>query len=500
MAKDKNFIKYFQPYAKNIVIHFENYYGQQFEDYNEFMLSIASKKSYSKMAELIIKENNLFLNKNQSLADVFIYLYFNIKYKIDMGEYKKVSPQQFVTEMISTIFTVDLMNAIKDYVDSKYNTNIDETLDLKSHKYDKGTTFLDRHYKTLYQISMMSRLIIPLMTHYIYSEKSIGDVNGFIMTTFLELFKLVQSGSDMDLYAKLHLFVSRAIDKTRYTDSFMWERLKILGVTPEIVCEDTMGKLITNVIPKYSFDQNIMNLNTVVIRKSVMSYTLRKKDPYTIYSLSSTDGQASDDDSIVSEVEVFDSYNTQRDESVILFRRYAPARDIQTIMRNENVSVTQEEIDFYSKSKRYHEFQKTIISYAFTRYFSGVENIIGGCSKEEWTKLIIILKKMLERLGMYYLSQFVSAERQQYTYKRLSKNLETMIDEDPLYQDIVEKKYKSIKGLFERKNFIKSMIVSLINNTYTYNSLGNPLNGQYIEKDENKIVAEVLRFFNTLIM
>ena len=64
MAKDRNFIKYFQPYSKNIVINFENYYGQQFEDYDEFMLSIASKKSYSKMAELIIKENNLFLNKN----------------------------------------------------------------------------------------------------------------------------------------------------------------------------------------------------------------------------------------------------------------------------------------------------------------------------------------------------------------------------------------------------------------------------------------------------
>ena len=496
----KNKIKYFELYGKNIIIRFEEYYGQKFEDFNEFFISIASKKTYSKIADLIIEENNNILNKNDELAEEFILRYFTIKYKIDTGEYKNTTPTEFVQELITQIFTPEIIKLVQNYVEEKYNTNVDQNMDFANHKYDKGTTFLDRHYKTMYMISSMSRLIIPILTHYIYNEKTITDINTFIMNTFMELFRLIQNGTEMDLYAKLHLFVSRAIDKTRYTDAVMWDRLKILGITPEIVCEDTMNKLVTNVIPKYSFEMNIMNLNTVVIRKSVMSYTLRKKDPYTIYSLSSNDGQASDDDSIASEVEVFDSYNTQRDESVIFFRRYATKHDTEIIRENEGIKpFDPKEVEFYSINRNYHDLQKTIICYIFTTYFSGVENIIGGCGKQTWPNLIIIVKRMLESLGMNYLSEFVSAKRQQYSFKRISKVLDSHIEDSPLYQEIVEKKYKSIKGLFERKNFIKGMIITIINNTYTYNSYGNPRNGEYIEKDEFKIVEEVLKFFNLLI-
>lgn len=498
MAK-KKLIEYFQPYSKNIIIPFESYYGLQFEDYNEFFLSIASKKTYSKISALIIKENNIILNLNDDIANEFLYKYFTLKYSIDNGEAKTKTPETFIVEMITSLFTPSLVKLIVDYVDSKYNTDIDQNIDLTKHKYDVGTTFLDRHYKMLYQVSCMSRLIIPLLTHYIYNERSL-DTNKFIMDTFGSLFKIVETGTDIDIYAKLHLFVSRAIQRTLYTDAVMWDRLRILGVTPEIVCEDTMNKLITNVIPKYSFDMNIMNLNTVVIRKSVMSYTLRKRDPYTLYSLSSNDGQASDEDSIISETEIFDSYNTQRDESIILFRKFGTGRDIDIIQKREAVLITPEEIEFYSRSKRYHEFQKTAICFVFSRYFSGVENIIGGCRKEDWIRLIIILKKMLERMGLNYLSDFISAERQQYSYKRISKFLDNTINDDPLYKEIIEKRYKSIGGIFEKKNFIKAMIVILINNTYTYNSFGDTRNGWYIEKNELKIVKEVLTFFNTLIL
>jgi hypothetical protein len=40
----------------------------------------------------------------------------------------------------------------------------------------------------------------------------------------------------------------------------------------------------------------------------------------------------------------------------------------------------------------------------------------------------------------------------------------------------------------------------IINNTYTYNSFGNPLNGENIEKDEIRIKDEVLKFFSSCIL
>ncbi|MGL4950074.1 MAG: hypothetical protein ACRC5M_06800 [Anaeroplasmataceae bacterium] len=497
----KQKIQYFKTCLKNVLVEFENYFDDQSaSDYDEFFMSIACKKTYSRIADMIVKSNNTVLNIDHELSDIFITTYFTIKYSIDRGEYENKRPETFINDLVSLLFPVNFVDVLIKYVDKHYNTNIDENMDLDSHRYDKGTTFLDRHYKVLYLISTMSRLVIPMVTHYIYNKKNMEDINGFIMNVFMALFKLAQAGTDMEIYSKLHLFVHRAVSRTQFTDAIMWDRMRILGITPENVIEDTINKLITNVIPKYDFAQNIMNLNTVVIRKSVMSYTLRKKDPYTLFSLSSNEGKSNDEDSILTEVEIFDSYNTQRDESVLIFRKYGTSRDISVIIAREGIDVTQEEIDFYKKSKRYHDLQKTAIYYVFSRYFSGIENIIGGCKKEDWIRLIIVLKKMLDRVGLSYLSEFISAEKIEFSYKRLSKNIDNTINEDPLYKEIKEKKYGHVQGMFEKKDYIKSMIISIFNNTYTYNSYNNPMNGQYIIKDEMRIIKEVLSFFKTFVM
>lgn len=500
MAKNPK-VQYFRTYLKNVIVQFEDYFDDKnASDYDEFFMSIACKKTYSKIADMICKENNIVLNRDLELSDRFITTYFTIKYSIDRGEYDKKSTDTFINDLITLLFPTDFISMLRKYIEDNYKTNVDETTDLEHHRYDKGTTFQDRHYKILYLISTMSRLIIPITTHYIYNRKDLSDINGFIMNVFQALFKLAETGTNIDVYAKLHLFVQRAINKTTYTDAVMWDRLKILGTTPDGVIEDTMNKLITNVIPKYDFDQNIMNLNTVVIRKSVMSYTLRKKDPYTIFSLSSTEGHSTDDDSILTEVEIFDSYNTQRDEATMIFRKFGTSRDIDIIAKREGVIISQDEIDFYKNNKRYHDLQKTAIYYVFSKYFSGIENIIGGCRSEDWIKLIIILKKILGRMGLNYLSEFISGEKIEFSYKRLSKYMDNLINEDPMYKNLMEKKYKSVQGIIEKRNPIKNMIISIFNNTYKYSSYNNPLNGQYIEKDEEKIIKEVLNFFNSFIM
>lgn len=500
MAKNPK-VQYFRTYLKNIIVPFENYFeDQSASDYDEFFTTIACKKTYSKIADMICKENNLLLNRDLELSDRFIGTYFSIKYSVDRGEYDNKSTDTFINDIISLIFTVDFVNMIRKYVDDNYITNVDDNIDFERHKYDEGTTFHDKHFKILYLISCMSRLVIPMATHYVYNRKNLNDIKGFFMDLFLALFKLAQAGTNTNIYAKLKLNVRRSINKTTYTDAPMWDRMRILSTIPESVLEETMEKIITNVIPKYDFKQNIMNLNTVVIRKSIMSYTFRREDPYTIFSLSSTEGHSTDEDSILTEVEIFDSYNTQRDESVMIFRKYGTTRDIDIIAKREGVIIAPEEIEFYKNNKRYHDLQKTAIYYVFSRYFSGIENIIGGCRSEDWIKLIIILKKILERMGMKYLSEFISGEKIEFSYKRLTKYMDNLINDDPLYKQLMERKYPSVQGIIEKRNPIKNMIISIFNNTYKYSSYGNPLNGQYIEKDEERIIKEVLNFFNLFIV
>ena len=101
--------------------------------------------------------------------------------------------------------------------------------------------------------------------------------------------------------------------------------------------------------------------------------------------------------------------------------------------------------NFYKNNQRYHDLQKTAIYYALSKYVSGIENIIGGCRSEDWIRLIIILKKILSRMGLNYLSEFISGEKIEFSYKRLSKYMDNLINEDPMYKNLMEKKYKSVQ-------------------------------------------------------
>jgi hypothetical protein len=462
-------------------------------------VSISSKKTYSKIIPLITEENNKILNKDEDRAEEFIYKYFTIKSAIDNTHYDNKTPIYFINEMISALLVPEFVKLVDIYIDENYKINVDSKISEGNHRYDVGTTFLDRHFKIIYKISALSRLVMPLATHYIHSNPQV-NTNTFLMDLFQTIFNVAQLGTNINIYAKLYTYINKAVTNTLYTDKVMWDRLMILGVTKDNVIDDTMCKIVTNIFIKYSFDFNPLHLITVVVRKSIMSYTLRKKDPFTLYSLSDVDGVSTDDESIINESEIFDSYNTQRDESIILMRKYGTPRDIKTIQMRENVNITQEEFDFYLNNRKYHELQKSAICFAFSRYTGGVENIIGGCRKEDWITLMIILMKVMKRSGMEYLANFISAYRQQYSYRRMSKYLNNLIDDNPLYNNIVDSKYSAIRGIFEKKNFIKNMIVLVVNNTYTYNLYGNDKNGLFIEKDEPKIVTDVLAFFNTFIM
>ena len=398
-----------------------------------------------------------------------------------------------------SIFTTKFVDLIKEYVDKHYITNINEVIEASNKVYNESTTFYDRHFKLLYLISRISRLVIPISTHYIYLYPD-TDANAFLSEVFVSVFNVASLHSGIDIYKKLYTFVTNQIDKTRYSDRKMWERLKILGVTPETTTEEVMTKIITNTIPKYDFDKNLMNLNITVIDRTVRLYTLRKPDPYTLYALNDSDIISSDDDSIVSEAEVFDSYNSKRDEYVLFFRKYGTKQTINKIMIREGVShIDKDEYDFYLNSFEFHDFHKFIIIQTYSRYFGGSENIL-ACKKEEWVVLLIILIKILKRTELDYLIPFVTGIKRSYAVKRANKHLIKLIEENPLYDVLLKTKYRYVKNLLESKNIIKNTIISLLNNVYAYNEYGNPKNGELIEKDDNLIIENVLKMFNQIIL
>lgn len=491
--------QYFRTFLKNIIVPYEEFFGKEGEQYSEYVISIASKKAYLKMAELIVTENNIILNRNSDLASEFITKFYALKRAVDNSAYAGLDYKVFINDLVGSIFTVKFVEEIAKYVEENYITDIGDEVGEDKQKYKESITFLDRHYKILYAVSSMSRFVIPLCTHYVHMYPEV-NTNKFLIDVFIAIFGIAQAqaNTQMDVYAKLYEYVNNKVNKTLYPDQHMWSRMSFHGVTPKGTVEDTLHKLILNAIPKFSFDKNIMNLVTVVIRNTVTSYTLRKRDPYKIHCLSEVDSGMTDDDAFVAEADIFDSYNNRHDELSILLRKNYVEDTLEKICIRNNIIIYPEEIAFYHQNLKFHDFQKFTILQTFAPYFGGAENIF-ACNKSAYTRLVIIAMKMMDNLGISELTKYISGKRIMYQYKRMSKSFEASIFDDERYKSLVDVKYKNIKAVLERKNFIRDRILYLSNNTFSFNMLDNPVNGEVIEKDEEEIKNGVLNMFTRLI-
>ena len=494
---------YFKKYFRNIVVPFETLLdNQHYAIHREFILSLSSKKAYYKLIEFIIEENNRLLSLDDDIAIVFIYNYYCIKKKIDCNGYESENHREFIEDVLTNIFNNDLVELIKKYVKKRKTYSIDHNINLSNHKYDLGTTFMDVHYEILYCISVMSRLIIPLITNYIF-VKSLGkESDDLIMEFFIELFTLMESFYEgHNTYNKLYTFIERNIMKKHQNDTKIWSDLKLFGKTVEYVIEDIVKKLLTNTIPKFEFDKNIISLIVIVIRHSIGTYIIRGKFPYIITPLKELEGINDSDNNVVTQVELANSYTNKRDEEVIFLRDYFVQDTIDIIKRRNNIVINDDEIDFYTNSIVTHRFQETAVVSAFNSYFSGTENIYGSCNSRNYAELVAILSKIFDNVGIQCLIKYLTGIRVSYKAKSIPKSYHNIIKEDDRYKNILETKFRYTGTIISKKDPITATIISLINNYYIYNEFGNPMNGEkIIENDIKDIINGVLDFYQKIIL
>lgn len=491
----KKIKEYYTSTFKSIYIDFSEF-GKENNDFSEFIISLPAKKAYAKIAKFICSENNKFLNFDEKFASRFLFGYLTLKKAIDLNKFNN-NENLFIAQLINTLVNNDLITIVMKYVDSEYIISIDNYIDLDTHKFDVGTTFMDRHFKAIYAISTVIKLIIPISVHFVYTNHSV-ETKTFFYNLFITIFNTIQTAIGYDIYSKLHTYIYRIVMKTQNTDKIMWDKLKILSKTPETVVEEAVKRIIVDVFPKFEFEKNIVNFITVATRKFV-NWTIRKEHPVSIYTLSDVEGSTSNDDAVITEADLFDSYNVKRDETIIFLRKEFVMDTIQKIMIREKVEILPEELQFYKETVKFHYIQTSAIFQAFAHYFGGSENIY-GCNKEQYVMLMIILVKMMRRLGINELAQYILAHRQNYNYRRISKTFDNMLFNNPMYKELIENKYKFITNLIENKNFIRNMFVVSINNNYSYNEYNNPKNGQIIEKNEELLCKDVLSFFNMIII
>ena len=519
-----NNVKYFNEKNKNIVINFDQFFREPtLSVYNTFKMTIGKKRVYADYSPTICKDNNEILNINPKVAQEVIFAYLNIKKAIDNRLFSKVDTESidefgvaarkdfgkyenFINFMVSTLLTPGFIGVVKQYVDEHYIMVMDEK---KSEDYAPGTTFTNEHCKLFYCVTVLSKFVIPLCTHYIFvnSDKTI-DVYAFMYTCFDALFKIVVVDTACkNLIDKLYQYVDRVVRRTESSNKPIWQTFPVYNETRESIINELIVKIITTILPKFSFERRIINLISVVSRDSVVKYKLRAPRPFDCYRISDNDSSVDDEDSL-SESDIFDMFYHNIDERILILNRYANDETIDTICRRNNIVITKEEFIWYKENYKLHYFTVKVVSMVFARFFSGSTNV-KSCTFDQMIKLMIVLVKKMKDLGINYLPHFVTGIRESYTYTKMPsafilKNLKNNID----YLQLIEMKYKNIASVFEIKttssdenNPIKEMIVSLVHNNYIYNEFDNKeLNGQPIHISETNIINDVIQLYKKMII
>jgi hypothetical protein len=506
--------RFFVPDGRFLRVCFSKYYDGQAEEYEEFVTSCISKKAYAKMIHLIAHTNNCILNQNLKVTEAFIYKYFCIKFNIDNKKYDEKHHSYFINALVN-LFDFNILNEIRKYVQSNYKNMADQE---DSEFKIPGITFLDYHIKILFIISAMTHFIIPLCLEYIRSYRNIS-ANTLLIEAFLSLFPIAQSYDPqrlvpidenerpVDIYQKLYSFVEHRVKHTFKSDAAMWESQSFLGLNHKTTIEDTVNKIITNIIPEYQFEGNIIFLNIAVILRSIHDYTFRKKYPYSIKCFVDADPNIqSDDNNIVTEAEQFDSYSSTHDEfSIIIRHTFAQDTVNKTIMR-QGVVLNPDELQYYLDTTKnisvqnIHEFQQFVIFSAFYRYFGGTENIY-GVNLKQWIMLMLAICEILKKHGIPELCKYVTGIRNKhYIQKKEARLSRQQLYLDPMYSHIINTKYRAIKSIIDRKkNFIESNILLLTTNEYTYNTPDQSLNGKVIIRNDDEIRKGILSFFQNII-
>ena len=99
-------------------------------------------------------------------------------------------------------------------------------------------------------------IIIPLLTHFIYTNKII-NANGFL----LEIYDILLHMYDVDIYNKLYETSISNITKSGKNHSLLWSMQDIRGnnlTTHSLSC---VNNIILNIMPKYQYSQNIIHFN-----------------------------------------------------------------------------------------------------------------------------------------------------------------------------------------------------------------------------------------------
>ncbi len=261
----------------SLILPVAEYYGSENKSLDIF--SLTPKRCYNGniMREHLPRYLNYFIKYYDQDKELLL-AYFNFKVMLDYhGD--KYEKEQFIIDIKRLILTPSILNKAHAMNEDNYVLDLDE----KNYRNDKNPAlqYGDRHAKTLMWMSLLMNMVIPLSTHYILI-KNILDVDQFL----LQVFECILDLTDIDIISKLYETSNSNIERNAKSHSTLFSMQDIRAKSVTTLSIDSLENIILNIMPKYTYDKNIISLNYSSIKNSVYFQVTGIKYEYAYVPLS----------------------------------------------------------------------------------------------------------------------------------------------------------------------------------------------------------------------
>lgn len=432
-----------------------------------------------------------------------IMLYLYMKNIIDNGT-QSLTVEEFKKHLMGKIFR-DYHIKENIYRMVEDNHYIDATIDKKTGRVFNGPDdFTNEDIKRLLAISMMLKLIIPPVEHYVATNSiySTEDplINNLMLQLFVDMFYKVGDQNDEYeadiLQEKLFNFAEKKVKKHYKAHKTMWEQQSALRGTTE---SSQLDRLMVKFLLTDNFFKFHFNFALSAFLKAVIETQLKFTINRVSYNLNPIHVNAEKGPDGLSGIDKLDQQQMKIDETRSI-KAYKALHDVLVKLEEEYGPVSEDEIDFYTGHLMHMDkFHNTILNYNYAKEFNGFTEL-KSCSIRQIMKFVVYAKRELSRKGYRELQWFISSLLKGKLSNRLLQNNKFInkLKMSSTYKHLVEDKYSiMMEGL--KDDPILKIISRLLNNNYVFIEYDQPeLTGEVICFNEDIISDEILNFIDEI--
>lgn len=188
----------------------------------------------------------------------YIAVLYHLKSMMDKYDNDMYPSNVFFGDCYRYILVSNLQNKVTQMVEDNYHLELTYVNNkMPSLQYD------NRHAKLLLQMSILMDLCIPLLTNYAYMHR-VDNIDEYLM----QFFDLVLNLYNVDMYSKMYETAYSNILNNQKSNQGIWDKQDIRAIDITTHSTHSVRNIILNIMPKYTFERNIISFNTASIREN----------------------------------------------------------------------------------------------------------------------------------------------------------------------------------------------------------------------------------------